>query len=173
VTSSVPAEPEDTGAETGPTGIERFGYKQELSRSLSTADLVIYGLIFMVPIAPFAIFGSVFSLSGGMVALAYCIGLVAMLFTANSYAQMARAFPIAGSVYSYAGRGIGKPVGFLSGWAMLLDYIFVPALLYLASSLAMNATIPLSRCGSGWSASSCSTPSSTIWESLSPRGSTG
>jgi amino acid transporter len=128
--------------EAGPTDIERFGYTQELKRSLSTADLVIYGLIFMVPIAPFAIFGSVFSLSGGMVALAYCIGLVAMLFTANSYAQMARAFPIAGSVYSYAGRGIARPVGFLSGWAMPLDYIFVPALLYLASSLAMNATIP-------------------------------
>lgn len=136
------AEHSADGADAGPTDIERFGYQQELRRSLTTADLVIYGLIFMVPIAPFAIFGSVFSLSGGMVALAYCIGLVAMLFTANSYAQMARAFPIAGSVYSYAGRGIGKPVGFVSGWAMLLDYIFVPALLYLASSLAMHATIP-------------------------------
>jgi amino acid transporter len=141
-TVTSPGENPTAAAPAGLTDIGRFGYEQELRRSLSTADLVIYGLIFMVPIAPFAIFGSVFSLSGGMVALAYCIGLVAMLFTANSYAQMARAFPIAGSVYSYAGRGIAKPVGFISGWAMLLDYTFVPALLYLASSLAMNATIP-------------------------------
>lgn len=31
--------------------VERFGYHQELKRSLSFADLLIYGLIFMVPIA--------------------------------------------------------------------------------------------------------------------------
>ncbi|WP_247647305.1 hypothetical protein [Arthrobacter sp. E3] len=32
--------------------LEAYGYKQELKRSLSTADLLIYGLIFMLPIAP-------------------------------------------------------------------------------------------------------------------------
>jgi amino acid transporter len=79
-------------------GLEQFGYRQELSRSLSFADLLIYGLIFMVPIAPFGIFGSVYSGSGGMVALAYVVGMVAMMFTALSYAQMVRAFPMAGSV---------------------------------------------------------------------------
>ena len=79
---------------------ERFGYRQELSRSLSFTDLLVYGLIFMVPIAPFGIFGSVFHGSGGMVALAYVIGMVAMMFTALSYAQMVRAFPMAGSVYT-------------------------------------------------------------------------
>jgi len=47
----------------------------------------------MVPIAPFGIFGSVYAGSGGMVALAYVVGMVAMMFTALSYAQMARAFP--------------------------------------------------------------------------------
>jgi hypothetical protein len=64
---AAPAERTDSDTPVGPTGIEKFGYTQELKRSLSTADLVIYGLIFMVPIAPFAIFGTVFSLSGGMV----------------------------------------------------------------------------------------------------------
>ncbi|GAA3125157.1 APC family permease [Streptosporangium carneum] len=123
--------------------LEQFGYRQELRRSLSFNDLLIYGLIFMVPIAPFGIFGSVFQASGGMVALAYIIGMVAMAFTAFSYAQMARAFPMAGSVYTYAGRGIVGPVGFLAGWAMLLDYVLVPALLYLIASLAMASFIPL------------------------------
>ena len=78
--------------------LESFGYKQELKRSVSTVDLLIYGLIFMVPIAPFGIFGSVFQASGGMIALAYAIGGVAMAFTAVSYSQMAQAFPMAGSV---------------------------------------------------------------------------
>ncbi|XVQ81925.1 APC family permease [Microbispora siamensis] len=123
-------------------GVERFGYQQELRRSLSFADLLIYGLIFMVPIAPFGIFGSVFQSSGGMVALAYVIGMVAMAFTALSYAQMARAFPMAGSVYTYAGRGIAAPVGFLAGWVILLDYVLVPALLYLVASAAMTSFVP-------------------------------
>ncbi|NUR91318.1 MAG: APC family permease [Nonomuraea sp.] len=124
------------------TSIEEFGYRQELQRSLGFADLMIYGLIFMVPIAPFGIFGGVFSGSGGMVALAYIIGLVAMAFSGLSYAQMARAFPMAGSVYTYAGRGIGAPVGFVAGWMILLDYILVPSLLYLVAGVAMNSFVP-------------------------------
>ncbi|WP_214411963.1 APC family permease [Sphaerisporangium fuscum] len=123
-------------------GVERFGYKQELQRSLGFSDLLIYGLIFMVPIAPFGIFGSVFQASGGMVALAYIIGMVAMAFTALSYAQMAQAFPMAGSVYTYTGRGIAAPVGFLAGWVILLDYVLVPALLYLVASAAMASFVP-------------------------------
>jgi amino acid transporter len=121
--------------------IERYGYKQELHRSLSFGDLLVYGLVFMVPIAPFGIFGSVFQGSGGMVALAYAIGMVAMMFTALSYSQMSRAFPMAGSVYTYAGRGIAAPVGFLGGWMILLDYVLVPALLYLIAAIAMNSLI--------------------------------
>jgi amino acid transporter len=125
----------------GQEQIERFGYTQELERSLSFTDLLVYGLIFMVPIAPFGIFGGVFQGSGGMVALAYAIGMVAMVFTALSYAQMVKAFPMAGSVYSYAGRGIAAPVGFLAGWVILLDYVLVPGLLYLIASVAMNSVV--------------------------------
>ena len=121
--------------------IERYGYKQELHRSLSFGDLLVYGLVFMVPIAPFGIFGGVFQGSGGMVALAYAIGMVAMMFTALSYAQMSQAFPMAGSVYTYAGRGIAAPVGFLSGWMILLDYVLVPGLLYLIAGIAMNSLV--------------------------------
>src|SRR2546430_16047381 len=101
----------------------KLGYKQELVRGLSLWDLIIYGLVFMVPIAPFAIFGLVFEASKGMVPLVYLVGLVAMLFTALSYRAMSRAFPVAGSVYSYAGRGISSEAGFLAGWAILLDYL--------------------------------------------------
>jgi len=122
-------------------GIERYGYTQELRRTLSFTDLLVYGLIFMVPIAPFGIFGSVFQGSGGMVALAYAIGMLAMMFTAASYSQMSRAFPMAGSVYTYAGRGIHQSVGFLAGWLILLDYILVPGLLYLIASIAMNSLV--------------------------------
>jgi amino acid transporter len=126
--------------------VERFGYSQELKRSLSFADLLIYGLIFMVPIAPFGIFGFVYEGSGGMVALAYVVGMVAMAFTALSYAEMSKAFPMAGSVYSYAGRGIHPGAGFIAGWLILLDYVLVPSLLYIIAAFAMNSfvtTVPV------------------------------
>ncbi|WP_131742403.1 APC family permease [Actinomadura roseirufa] len=132
----------DAGSDAGERTLNSFGYAQELKRSLSLADLVIYGLVFMVPIAPFTIFGVVFNGSKGMVALTYLIGLVAMLFTALSYREMSRAFPIAGSVYAYAGRGINDKVGFLAGWAILLDYLLVPTLLYVMSAAALTALLP-------------------------------
>ncbi len=126
---------------TSPEDVERFGYRQELQRSLSFRDLLIYGLIFMVPIAPFGIFGAVYNGSGGMVALAYVIGIVAMAFTALSYASMSREFPVAGSVYSYAGRGLHPSAGFMAGWLILLDYVLVPALLYIVAALAMHSFV--------------------------------
>ncbi|GAB2960940.1 APC family permease [Micromonospora polyrhachis] len=120
----------------------QFGYRQELRRTLGFTDLLFYGLIFMVPIAPMGIFGSVYSSSGGMVVLTYLVGMIALVFTAASYTQMVKAFPLAGSVYNYAGRGIGAPIGFLAGWAVLLDYVLVPSMLYLVASVAMHSTVP-------------------------------
>jgi amino acid transporter len=122
--------------------VEAFGYKQELHRSLTLSDLLVYGLVFIVPIAPIPVFGIVFNASHGMVPLIYLVGLVAMLFIARSYMAMSRAFPIAGSVYTYAARSIGPAAGFFAGWAMLLDYLLLPALAYVACAIALQATLP-------------------------------
>jgi amino acid transporter len=122
--------------------LDKFGYEEQLDRSLTTRDLVIYGMIFMVPIAPFEIFGFVWNDSKGMVVLVYLLGLLGMFFTAMSYAAMSRAFPLAGSVYTYAHRGIHEAAGFLAGWAILLDYILIPALLYVISAIAMRTLVP-------------------------------
>jgi amino acid transporter len=124
-------------------GVEAFGYKQELKRTLSLFDLLVYGLVFIVPGAPVAVFGIVFNASHGMVPLVYLIGLIAMLFTALSYMTMARAFPVAGSLYTYAARSLGPTVGFFAGWAILLDYLLLPALNYVACAIAMHAALPL------------------------------
>ena len=122
--------------------LESFGYKQELHRSVSTVDLLVYGLVFMVPIAPWAIFGTVYNSASGMVPLVYVIGLVAMVFTALAYSQMAKSFPLAGSVFSYVGRGIHPGVGFFAGWAILLDYVLVPTLLYVFAAESMIGLFP-------------------------------
>ena len=122
--------------------LEQFGYQEQLRRVLSTKDLIIYGMIFMVPIAPFSIFGLVWDVAKGMVPLAYLLGLIGMLFTALSYAAMSRAFPLAGSVYTYAHRGLHEIAGFFSGWLILLDYILVPSLLYVLSAIALRPILP-------------------------------
>src|SRR6201996_9545225 len=122
--------------------LEEFGYRQELRRALTTRDLVVYGMIFMVPIAPFSVFGFVWNDAKGMVPLAYLVGLVGMLFTALSYAAMSQAFPLAGSVYAYVQRGLHQSAGFLAGWLILLDYILIPALLYLFSAVALQPLLP-------------------------------
>jgi len=124
------------------SSLDQFGYKEQLSRALSTRDLVVYGMIFMVPIAPYSVFGFVWADAKGMVPLAYLIGLVGMFFTAMSYAAMSRAFPLAGSVYTYAQRGLHDIAGFFSGWLILLDYILVPALLYLFAAVALRPLVP-------------------------------
>ena len=122
--------------------LEQFGYEDQLDRALSLGDLIVYGMIFMVPIAPFSVFGFVWQDAKGMVVLAYLIGLSGMLFTALSYAAMSRAFPLAGSVYAYVQRGLHEAAGFLAGWLILLDYILVPALLYLFSAVALRPLVP-------------------------------
>jgi amino acid transporter len=132
----------DTSPAQGQRTLESFGYTQELNRSVSTVDLLVYGLVFMVPIAPWAIFGTVYNSASGMVPLVYLIGLIAMIFTALAYSQMAKSFPLAGSVFSYVGRGIHPSVGFFAGWAILLDYLLVPTLLYVFAAESMVGLFP-------------------------------
>lgn len=135
--------------------VEQFGYRQELHRTLSLWDLTVYGLLFMVIIAPHSIFGYVNRDAQGMAPLVYLVGFCAMFFTALSYVQMAKRFPIAGSVYSYVQRGVNPHVGFLAGWLILLDYVLSPACCTSLSATGARASSRKFRAGSG---SSCSSP---------------
>ncbi len=110
--------------------IEQFGYEQELHRTLKLRHVILYGVLFMVLIAPQSIFGEIQVASHGMTPLVYIVGFIAISFTALSYYRMSSKFPIAGSVYAYVQRGINPHVGFIAGWLILMDYLFVPALLY-------------------------------------------
>lgn len=81
-------------SETG-TAVPGVDEGHRLRRSLGFRDLVVYGLLFIAPMAPVGVFGTLDARSHGAVALVY---LVAMAFTAFSYAQMVRVVPRAGSV---------------------------------------------------------------------------
>jgi amino acid transporter len=115
---------------------------QVLRRSLSSGDLIVYGLLFIGPLAPVGVFGVLDAKSLGSVALVYVVATVAMAFTALSYAQMSRQVPHAGSVYAYASIGIGRPAGFAAGWLAMLDYLLIPAVGYLFCGIALHSLVP-------------------------------
>ncbi|MEV5754142.1 APC family permease [Actinoallomurus sp. NPDC052308] len=115
---------------------------QALRRSLSLRDLIVYGLLFIGPLAPVGVFGVLDAKSSGAVALVYLVATIAMGFTALSYAQMSRRVPNAGSVFAYASAGLGRPAGLLAGWMAMLDYLLIPAVAYLFCGIALHSQIP-------------------------------
>ena len=117
-------------------------HEGHLKRALGLPSLVLFGLVYMVPLTVFTTYGIVTETTGGRLPLAYVVTLITMVFTALSYARMSAAIPVAGSAYTYTQRTFGAPVGFLAGWSLLLDYLFLPMLNYLVIGLYLNAALP-------------------------------
>ncbi len=118
-------------------------HAKALRRSLSRRDLIVYGLLFIGPLAPVGVFGVLDARTGGAVALVYVFATLAMAFTAWSYAQMSAVVPHAGSVFAYVGEGVGRRAGFLAGWLAMLDYLLIPSVAYLFSGIALHALMPV------------------------------
>jgi putrescine importer len=97
-----------------------------LNRVLGLKELVLYGIILIQPTAPMPLFGVVSQEARGHVVTTILIGMVAMLCTAISYGRMARAYPSAGSAYTYVGRELHASLGYVVGWGMLFDYVMNP-----------------------------------------------
>ena len=135
MSSTAPADP------TAPYPETEAG-EGHLRRALGLPSLVLFGLVYMVPLTVFTTYGIVTEITGGRVSVAYLVTLAAMVFTARSYARMAAAYPVAGSAYTYSQRSFGAPIGFLAGWSLLLDYLFLPMLNYLVIGIYLNAAIP-------------------------------
>jgi putrescine importer len=113
-----------------------------LKRSLSLWNLIILGIVIVQPIAPMGVYGVISNEARGHVVTTILIAMVAMLFTAFSYGKMARAYPSAGSAYTYVGREIHPAFGFLVGWAMALDYILNPLICTVICSKLTENILP-------------------------------
>jgi len=86
--------------------------------------------------------GFVWSESGGLIVLAYLLGGLCMYFTAQSYATMTETLPSAGSVYGFARQSLGTFPGFIAGWMILLDYLLIPAFVYVLIAVALETLLP-------------------------------
>src|SRR3984893_3473312 len=109
---------------------------------LSLWALVLFGLAFVGPTAPYTFFGVGAVQSHGHFAMVYLIAMVAVSFTAASYGKMAAAFPEAGSTYAYASKAIHPVVGYLAGWVMILDYILMPMLCVIVVGATSHKLLP-------------------------------
>ncbi len=107
---------DETTANSGP----------RLRRTLTLWDLILYGVIVIQPVAPMSIYGVLSDRGKGHVATAILIAMVAMLFTGISYGRMARAYPSAGSAFTYVAQEIHPAAGYVTGWSMVMDYMLNP-----------------------------------------------
>src|ERR1700757_3010376 len=109
-----------------------------LKRVLTLWDLIFYGIVLIQPIAPVPLYGVAQKLSDGHFLTTILIALFAMLITAVSYGRMGALYPTAGSAYTYVGKGLNPHLGFLSGLAMILDYLLQPLINTVWISTALH-----------------------------------
>ncbi len=109
----------------GQVEVEVGGGAPRLRRVLTLWDLIFYGIVLIMPIAPIPLFGIAQKLSYVHFVTTIMVAMVAMMFTAVSYGRMAALYPAAGSAYTYVGRGLHPHLGFLAGWAMFLAFMGV------------------------------------------------
>src|SRR5579862_4542697 len=110
-----------------------------LRRVLGLRELIIYGMILIQPTAPMPVYGVVAQEARGHVVTTILIAMVAMMLTAMSYGRMAAVYPHAGSAYAYVGRELHPSLGYLTGWALVFEYILNPLICVVwCSKAAMN-----------------------------------
>src|SRR5215472_1747120 len=127
---------------TSTTKTETNASVPRLRRVLSVWDLILYGMVAVTPSAPATVFGLAELRSHGHAVVTILSAMVAMVLTAISYGRMAALYPSAGSAYTYVGRGLHPYLGFVAGWAMLLDYVVSPLFCVIYGSLALQRAVP-------------------------------
>src|SRR5579884_919016 len=113
-----------------------------LRRTLTLWDLIFIGIVIIQPIAPMGVYGVISNRAGGHVVTTILIAMVAMLFTAISYGRMARVYPSAGSAYTYVAQEIHPALGYITGWAMVMDYILNPLICTIICSKLTQNILP-------------------------------
>jgi amino acid transporter len=79
--------------------------------------------------------------AGGSLPLAVVFALIACLLTASSIGLLAREMPAAGSLGTYAARGLHPAAGFLTAWGYVLTAVLIPPLVLLQLGFTVASTI--------------------------------
>ena len=79
--------------------------------------------------------------AGGSLPLSVVFAMVACLFCASSIGLLAREMPSAGSLATYAARGLHPAVGFLVAWGYVLVGLLIPPLVLFQLGFTTAATL--------------------------------
>jgi len=113
-----------------------------LRQSLGLGSVVLFGLAYLTPMIVLGTWGPMAVTSQGTAATAYLLAAATVLLTAVSYGVMSRLYPVAGSAYTYVRRSLNGHLGFLVGWAILLDYFFLPMVIWLIGTAYLASAFP-------------------------------
>ena len=113
-----------------------------LKRTMKLHHLVIFGVAFLTPMIAYTIYGVIATASHGVESGSICFAVIAMMFTALSYGHMAKAFPAAGSTYTYTRKARNSKLGVIAGWIVLLGYVFFPMAIWLIGASYFSAAVP-------------------------------
>jgi amino acid transporter len=123
--------------EGAPSPARGFDHLRE--HSIGLPQVLFQSITHMAPAA--AVAYSIFiSVPDAQQALPLSVGLalIACICAATAIGQLAKLYPSAGGMYTYAARSLGPGVGFLVAWLFILFEPLVAPFLYLEFGWAMN-----------------------------------
>jgi basic amino acid/polyamine antiporter, APA family len=113
-----------------------------LRRVYRRLDLVILGIGVMVGAGIFKLAAEqAAGAAGPAVLLSFVIAGVVCLLSALCYAELASTVPVAGSAYTFSYIAFGEVIGWLAGWAILLEMLLAVAVVSRAWSLYFSAML--------------------------------
>jgi urea carboxylase system permease len=122
----------------GGDDLAEFGYKQELDRSIGKFSSFAAGVSYIsILTGTFQLFFFGFATGGPAYWWSWPMVFVGQLMIALCFAELAAAYPVAGSVYNWSKRLGSATVAWLAGWMMLTASIVTIAAVALANQYAL------------------------------------
>jgi urea carboxylase system permease len=127
-----------TAADSDHDDLAEFGYKQELDRSIGKFASFAAGVSYIsILTGTFQLFFFGFATGGPAYWWSWPLVFVGQLMIALCFAELAAAYPVAGSVYNWSKRLGSATVAWLAGWMMLTASIVTIAAVALANQYAL------------------------------------
>lgn len=105
-----------------------LGADQHFVKSLSAFDLMTMGVGAVIGTGIFILPGTVAANDAGPgVIVSFLLAAIVCALAAMCYAEFSSALPVAGSAYSYGNIIFGEFIGWILGWALVLEYMLAVA----------------------------------------------
>ncbi|KRM19648.1 amino acid transporter [Ligilactobacillus hayakitensis DSM 18933 = JCM 14209] len=115
---------------------------QNLERVIGFKDLIAMGIGVVIGTGIFILPGTVAAThSGPAITLSFVLAAIVCSLSALCYAEFASAMPVAGSAYSFGNVIFGELIGWILGWALVLEYMLAVAAVATGWSAYFNSFI--------------------------------